>query len=114
MGTDGILQWFHSLDASLRASSTFVRTLSMALLMECPKSQPHHPLPKPEELQALYLNIAAKSEPRLQVACIHGMHRYLAIQLPNVANRTGAFVVLCFLFCREVPVILFLKATWSF
>lgn len=75
-GTNGILTWVQSLDQSLRNSVPFTRALAYRLLVECPKV-PRTMWPQPAELRTLFTEIAAKADARLQVACLHGIQRFV-------------------------------------
>jgi len=75
-GTEGILAWIRSLEPSLRNNVPFTRALAYRLLVECPKVR-NSTWPQPAELQTLFTEIAANADPRLQVACLHGMQRFV-------------------------------------
>jgi len=75
-GTVGILNWVRSLDPGLRNNVPFTRALAFRLLVESPKV-PNTVLPLLAEVRTLFTEIAAQAAPRLQVACLHGIQRFV-------------------------------------
>ena len=75
-GTIGILNWVRSLEPGLRNNVPFTRALAYRLLVECPKVG-NGVWPQPGELRTLFTEIAAQADPRLQVACLHGIQRFV-------------------------------------
>jgi len=75
-GTIGILNWVRSLEPGLRSNVPFTRALAYRLLVECPKVG-NGVWPQPGELRTLFTEIAAQADPRLQVACLHGIQRFV-------------------------------------
>lgn len=94
-GTSGILNWVRSLEPSLRNNVPFTRALAYRLLVECPKVPKvgNGVWPQPGELRTLFTEIAGQADPRLQVACLHGIQRFVN-ECAAAQDRKGMLVSL--------------------
>ncbi len=92
-GTNGILAWVRTLDPSLRNNVPFTRALAYRLLVECPKLARTF-FPQVPELCLLFTEIAARADGRLQVACLHGIQRFVFEVAPSPPERRSMLVQL--------------------
>jgi hypothetical protein len=110
-GTIGILNWVRSLDPGLRNNVPFTRALAFRLLVECPKVA-NGVWPEPAEVRTLFTEIAAQAGPRLQVACLHGIQRFVN-ECAAAKDRKGMLVSLFDELVRSGAVLPGILSAWE-